>query len=44
MNALDLSPDGRTLAVLDASGTLRLLDTQTRQRIAPLQTVPGVNP
>ena len=44
VNALDLSPDGRTLAVLDTNGTLRLLDTRTRQRIAPPQTVPGVNP
>ena len=44
VNALDLSPDGRTLAVLDASGTLRLLDARTQQRIAPLQTVEGVSP
>jgi WD40 repeat protein/DNA-binding SARP family transcriptional activator len=32
---LDLSPDGRTLALLDEEGTLTSVDTRTRRRVAP---------
>jgi DNA-binding SARP family transcriptional activator/WD40 repeat protein len=37
--ALDISPDGRTLAVL--SDGLRFYDTQSRRPLGPPQTIPG---
>ncbi len=39
--ALDLSPDGHTLAIVDGDGTLRLVDTVTRRDAAPPQTIAG---
>ena len=40
--SLDLSPDGRTLAVIDDDGTLSVLDTRTRRPAARPRTVGGV--
>jgi WD40 repeat protein len=40
LTGLDLSPDGRTLAVTDDSGTLSLIDTRTRRPLARRRTVP----
>src|SRR6185503_16763604 len=39
--SLDLSPDGRTLAVLDRDGALDRIDAGTRRRRAPRRLVPG---
>jgi WD40 repeat protein len=38
---LDLSPDGRTLAVVGGDGTTTFLDTPTRRPTGPAYTVPG---
>ena len=38
---LDLSPDGRTLAIVDGDGTLHLVDTVTRRDAAPPQPITG---
>ncbi len=40
---LDLSPDGRTLAVLDDGGTLRFIDIFTRRPAARPQIVSGID-
>jgi WD40 repeat protein/DNA-binding SARP family transcriptional activator len=39
--AVALSPDDRTLAVIDTDGTLSLIDTATRRPVARPLTVPG---
>jgi WD40 repeat protein/DNA-binding SARP family transcriptional activator len=36
LDALDLSPDGRTLAVADAQGTVAFIDTLSRRRVGPV--------
>jgi WD40 repeat protein len=41
VTSLDLSPDGRTVAFIDADGTLNRIDTRTRRATVPPQTVPG---
>src|SRR6185503_6770212 len=41
LTGLDISPDDRTLAFVDAVGTLTLIDTRTRQPVARPQTVAG---
>ena len=38
----DLSPNGRTLALVDADGELWLVDTQTRRQLAKPRLVPGL--
>ncbi len=40
--SLDLSPDGRTLAVIDDESTLSVLDTRTRRPAARPRTVVGL--
>ncbi len=40
--SLALSPDGRTVAFIDQDGTLRRVDTRTRQPTVPARTVPGI--
>ena len=40
--SLDLSPDGRTLALLDDDATLRVVDTRTRRPAARPRTVAGL--
>jgi WD40 repeat protein/DNA-binding SARP family transcriptional activator len=41
VTGLDISPDDRTLAFVDADGTLTRVDTRTRKPIARPLTVPG---
>jgi WD40 repeat protein/DNA-binding SARP family transcriptional activator len=43
LTALDVSPDGRTLAYVDMDGTLRRTDTRTRAPVGPPVTVPFHN-
>jgi WD40 repeat protein len=40
LTAIDVSPDGRTLAYVDMDGTLRRTDTRTRAPVGPPVTVP----
>jgi WD40 repeat protein/DNA-binding SARP family transcriptional activator len=42
LRSLDLSPDERTLAVIDNDGTLSFVDTRTRRPAARPQTVSGL--